>query len=60
MSLGFLSYAFKVQRVQFLVRNEALLWMPVCLAGLVDLRRAIQVSPGVADGFGGLSGGRQA
>lgn len=37
-SLGFSSYGFKVQREQLLVRDEAFLWMPVCLAGAVDLR----------------------
>lgn len=59
VSLDFSSYGFRVQRVQLLVRNEAFLWMPVCLAGPVDLRRVAQVSLGVTGCFGGLSGGRE-
>lgn len=60
MSLNLPSYGFKVQRVHLLLRDEAFLRMLLCLAGPVDLRRAAQGSPGVADESGGLSGGRQA
>lgn len=46
--------------MQLLLRDEAFLRMPLCLAGPVELRRAAQGSPGVADESGGLSGGRRA
>lgn len=49
MSLNLPSYGFKmqrVQRVQLLLRDEAFLRMPFCLAGPVELRRAVQGSPG--------------
>lgn len=59
VSLNLPSYGSKVQRmqrVQLLLRDEAFLWMLLCLAGPVDLRRAAaQGSPGVADESGGLS-----